>query len=62
MSARNQYFETLLEMFSSHIEASDYRTECELKEKILTYIEENPVPEYDGYDPYEGDGNFAENH
>lgn len=59
---RSNYFATLLDLFSSHIEATDERTEYEIQEKILTFIEENPVTEYDGHDPYEGDGNFAENH
>jgi len=61
---RSQYFEELLDMFSTHIETRDYRTECEIQDKILTFIEENKVPEEggDGYDPYEGDGNFAANH
>lgn len=62
MSARKEYFQTLLNLFEQHIEATDERTEYELEEKILTFIENNSVPEYDGNDPYEGDGNFAENH
>jgi len=61
---RQQYFEELLDMFTDYIEAKEYPAEVEIQERILTYIEKNPVPEEDGdgYDPYEGDGNFADNH
>jgi len=62
---RNQYFDTLLEMFAEHIEATDYRTEYEQQQSILAFIEKNPVPDEDGEgatDPYLGDGNFADNH
>lgn len=61
---RQKYFDELLDMFMQHIEEKDYRTELEIQEKILTFIEENPIPEEDGdmYDPYLGDGNFADNH
>lgn len=45
MSARKEYFQTLLNLFESHIEATDERKEYELEEQILTFIEENPVPE-----------------
>lgn len=62
MSARTQYFEHLLNLFSQHIEATDERKEYEIQEKILSYIDNNPVPEYDHDGPYEGDGNSAENH
>lgn len=47
MSARKEYFQTLLNLFESHIEATDERKEYELEEQILTFIEENPVPDYD---------------
>lgn len=41
---RKDYFGTLLALFSQHIEATDERTEYEIQEKILTFIEENEVP------------------
>jgi len=62
---RNQYFDELLTMFESHIEATDARHEFEVQQIILTFIEENPIPAEDGEgatDPYLGDGNFADNH
>lgn len=61
---RQKYFDELLEMFTEHIEAKSYPDEYEIQEKILTFIEKNPVPEEDGdgYDPYLGDGVFADNH
>lgn len=52
MSARNQYFETLLSLFSQHIEETDERKEHEIKEKILSFIEENPIPEYEKTEVY----------
>lgn len=62
MPNRSDYFESLLEMFTKHIEASDPRTEWELQNQILTFIETNELPEADYEGPYEGDGKFAENH
>lgn len=49
-------------MFEQHIQANDIRTEYEIQEKILTFIEENIVPEPDYEGDYLGDGNFADNH
>ncbi len=59
---REKYFDVLLEMFEQHIEATDARTEYEIQEKILTFIEENNVPEPDYEGDYLGDGVFADNH
>jgi hypothetical protein len=59
---RSNYFETLLDMFEQHIQATEIRTEYEIQEKILTFIEENNVPEPDYEGDYLGDGNFADNH
>lgn len=61
---RTEYFEQLLERFEKHIEAKDYRTETEIKDGILNWIENNPLPDPDEDENggYEGDGNFAPNH
>ncbi len=45
---RDEYFEELLDLTTRHIEANDYRTECEIKEQILRFIKETSLPEYDG--------------
>lgn len=59
---RQEYFDHLLELFEKHIEAKDIRTEYEIQDSILHFIEENPVPEIDGEGEYLGDGIFADNH
>lgn len=59
---RQEYFDRLLEMFEKHIEATDLRTESEIQDSILHFIEENQVPEIDGEGEYLGDGVFAKNH
>lgn len=54
---RNTYFSHLLDLFSSHIEATDPRTEYELQEKILSFIEENNVPSHDEENIFESEDN-----
>lgn len=60
--SREEYFEELLNLFTKHIEANDFRTETEIKEKIFGFIEENMLPDADYEGHYDGDGVFAANH
>lgn len=41
---RDQYFNELLEMFTSHIETSDVRREEQIKAYILQWLESHPLP------------------
>lgn len=42
--------------------AGDHRSEIEIKERILDFIETNSLPEADYEGEYLGDGVFADNH